>query len=307
MITRFFSTSKPIHLVLTILFACILFFLVRKDLFVDGFSIAILFKQLGFFLLVLVSIALLSFMVNKNTLTQGNNYAILFFVLLIAMLPATLQYNNILWSNVFILLALRRIISLKSNLNIKKKLLDASIWITIASLLYFWSILFFALIFAALFLFAIPNIKNWVIPFIGVAIVVIITLAFSIVTTNTLDDFSWYIEPLDYDLSAYNNRQSIIAITLIVSLGLWALFFYIRSIKDKLKSLRAAHVLIMYAALTAIIIIGVAPGKNGSEFLFLFAPLAIIMSNFIETVTENWFAEIYIWLLIAVPIIGLVL
>ena len=246
-------------------------------------------------------------MVNKNALTQKNSYAILFFVLLVAMIPSTLKYNNVLLANFFILLALRRIISLKSNLNIKKKLLDASIWIMVASLFYFWSFLFFALIFAALFLFAIQDIKNWFIPFIGILIVVVLILSYSILIQNTLEDFSWYIKPLDYDVSSYNNIQTIIAITLILSLGVWAIFFYIKSLKDKLKALRSAHILIMYSAIIAIIIIGIAPSKNGSEFLFLFVPLAIIMSNFIEGVAELWFGELFIWLLMATPLVYLAL
>lgn len=307
MITRFFSTSKPIHLVLTTLLASIIFFLVRKDLFIDSFSILLLFKQLGFFIVLFASIALLSFMVNKNTLTQKNSYAILFFALLVAMLPSTLKYNNVLLSNFFILLALRRIISLKSNLNVKKKLLDASIWIMIASLFYFWSFLFFALIFAALFLFAIQDVKNWFIPFIGIAVVAVFILLYSILFQNTLDDFSWYVKPLDYDVSSYNTSQTIIAITLIISLGIWSVFFYLKSLKDKLKALRSAHILIMYSALIAVIIIGVGPNKNGSEFLFLFVPLAIIMSNFIERVSELWFGELFIWFLIATPIVCLAL
>jgi len=307
MITRFFSTSKPIHLVLTSLFACILFFLVRKDLFMESFSLMILLKQIGFFIVFFASIALLTFMVNKNTLTQKNSYAILFFVLLVAMMPRTLKFDNVLWANFFILLALRRIISLKSNLNVKKKLLDASIWIMIASFFYFWTILFFALIFAALFLFAIQEIKNWFIPFIGILVVVIITLAYSVLSQHILDDFSWYIRPIDYDISSYNSSQNIIAITLIFSLGIWATFFYIKSLKDKLKALRSAHILIMYGAIIAAIIIGIAPHKNGSEFLFLFVPLAIIMSNFIQSVSEHWFGELFVWLLMATPILCLVL
>ena len=307
MITRFFSRSKPIHLVLTALFALFLFFWMRKDQLVDALSIGLILEQLGMYIVVFGSIALLSFMVNKNTLTLRNNFAILLFVLLIAMMPFGLKDNSILWSNFFVLLALRRIISLKSNINVKKKLLDASIWISIASLFYFWSILFFGLIFGALFLFAIPNLKNWSIPFIGIAIVAIIATSYSIITTGTIDDFSWFIQPLNYDFSNYNNLQSIIAITLILSLGIWALFFYIRSISDKPKALRSAHILVMYAALTGLIIIGVTPQKNGTEFLFLFAPLAIVMANYLEAVSDRWFGELFVWLIICSPIVALLL
>jgi hypothetical protein len=45
-----------------------------------------------------------------------------------------------------------------------------------------------------------------------------------------------------------------------------------------------------------------APNKNGSEFLFIFAPLAIIITNYIESIKETWFAEVFVWLLIITPI-----
>jgi hypothetical protein len=45
----------------------------------------------------------------------------------------------------------------------------------------------------------------------------------------------------------------------------------------------------------------VAPNKNGSEFIFMFAPLAVIMTNYIESIKEEWFAELFIWILILTP------
>jgi hypothetical protein len=45
------------------------------------------------------------------------------------------------------LLALRRLISLQSMKASKEKIFDASLWVFIASLFHFWSILFIVLIF----------------------------------------------------------------------------------------------------------------------------------------------------------------
>ena len=57
------------------------------------------------------------------------------------------------------MLALRRLISLQSKLDIKKKLFDAAFWITIATLFYFWSMLFFALVIVALIYYSQNDIK----------------------------------------------------------------------------------------------------------------------------------------------------
>lgn len=121
MIARFFSTSKPIHLVLVTLYAFIIFCFVRfnsfsKSMNFKEFSIALLL-----FLVVFISISVLAFFVTKNNLTQRNSYKILFYSLFLAIIPATLEDNYILISNLFIILALRRIFSLRNNLRVKKK------------------------------------------------------------------------------------------------------------------------------------------------------------------------------------------
>jgi putative effector of murein hydrolase LrgA (UPF0299 family) len=61
------------------------------------------------------------------------------------------------------------------------------------------------------------------------------------------------------------------------------------------------------AALIAIAIIIISPQKTGAEFIFLFAPLSVIIANYMEIIPEKWFKEILIWILILVPVVNLVL
>ncbi len=307
MITRFFSTSKPIHLVLVAIFAFILFSLERYNTIKTTLNLRTLVVELGMFLVAFASISIFAFFVNKNNLSQRNSYKILFYVLLVAIIPATFKYDNILMSNLFVLLALRRLFSLRTNLKVKKKVFDAAIWITVATLFYFWAILFFPLIFAALLLFGNTQLKNWFIPIIGFLCVLIIFLSFSIITTNTFGDISNFILPLDYNFSHYNTLEFIVGITIILSFAIWSTFYYLRSFKEKQKIYKSSHVLVLYTTFIALIIIIISPDKNGSEFLFLLAPLSIILSNYIERVSELWFAEIFIWLLIVTPVVKLML
>ncbi|NND51950.1 MAG: hypothetical protein HKN54_06060 [Flavobacteriaceae bacterium] len=301
MITRFFSTSKPIHLVLVALYALIIFLFMRFGSISEGLNLKSILIQTGMYLVVFASISIFAFFVNKNNLTQRNSYKILFYALLIAIIPFSLQTNSILISNLFVLMALRRIFSLRNNLRVKKKLFDAAFWITLAAFFHFWAILFFALIFAALLLYSITQLKNWFIPITGFLTVVILYLSYAIISTNSFGDLFSFIDAIDYNYSPYNSLGLIIGMTIILSFTIWSTFYYLRSFKDKQKMHRASHVLVLYVAAVSIVIILISPSKNGSEFIFLFAPLSIIMANYIEGMSEKWFAEIFIWIMIVTP------
>jgi len=306
MITRFFSTSKPIHLVLVSFFVLGLFLAVRLGYYSEGISTLQIFKELTLYGITLLSIFVLSFFVNKNNLTKQNSFKILLFSLLLASVPSTMQYGTIIVSNVFILFAIRRIISLRSNLHIKKKLFDAAFWIALASLFYFWSILFLILVFASLIFYSIGQSNNWMIPFTGIVTVILIIVSYNIITENTYGDIYNYIDGIGFDFSTYNTPNLATSIIVISLLGLWTLFFYVKKLQDKSRALRPSFILILIALIIGIAIVLLSPNKNGSEFIFLFAPLAIIITNYIESIKKVWIAEIFIWLLIITPIFQLV-
>ena len=94
----------------------------------------------------------------------------------------------------------------------------------------------------------------------------------------------------------------IIGIAILASLGLWSLLSYIRNLKSKIRRERPSHVLVIIAFLIGVVIVLIAPNKIGSEFIFIFAPLSIIIANYIESIKEQWFAELFIWILILTPI-----
>lgn len=303
MITRFFSTSKPIHLVLVAIFSFLVFIFSRIQVLILDLNLSKIILNLGLFVVLLISISALAFFVSKNNLTLRNSYKILFFGLLLAIIPESIAQNHQLISNLFILLALRRLFSLRTNLRVKKKLFDAAFWITIAALFHFWSILFFALIFGSLLLFTIANLKHWIIPFTGLLSVFIIASAYFLIRDDSLLGLYEFIEPFSLDFSSYNDPSFIVRITVVISFSIWATFFYIKDLNNKPKQFRSSHILVIHTLIIAVLVALLSPLKNGSEFLFLFAPIAIIMSNFIEGVSEKWFSEIYIWLLILTPVV----
>ena len=307
MITKFFNTSKPIHFVIVLIYLLVQFLILRLEALKDSFSIVLLAKQLVIFTIVISSIFMLDFFVRKNYLTLKNSYKILIYSLLLTIFPIVFKDTSILVANFFVLLAFRRMISIRSRINVKKKLFDAAFWIGVAALFYFWAILFFALIISTLILFSIAQAKNWLIPFAGLLAILILIVTYSFVLNDDFSHLFNYLKSTSFDFTAYNNPQLIIAMTIVTSLGLWALFFYVKNLKEKTRANKPSFILVIIAMFIGIAIMVVAPNKNGSEFIFGLAPLAIVITNYLETIKERWFAEIFIWILIVTPLAYLLL
>ncbi|WP_298499183.1 DUF6427 family protein [uncultured Algibacter sp.] len=307
MITSFFNKSRPLYFAIVFFITLLAFIFARVGKVHEAISIDFVIQQIVLFFILFGSILLLNFIVNKNSLTNNNNYEILLFSLFLLFITQSTSNSNIILSNFFVLLGLRRIVSLRSLNNTKKKLFDAAFWIAIAAIFYFWSILFFVLIVLSLVLYTDNNIRHWIIPFLGVTTVFIITSCFSLVVyDNFLGVFNQSTK-ISYDFSNYNSIQYLIAITLLISFGIWSSMFYLKNIKKKKKAFRASFKTIIIAAIIGFLIVIQAPDKNGSEFLFLFAPLAIIIANYIEVIQEKWFKEVFLAVLILVPFLLLML
>jgi hypothetical protein len=223
------------------------------------------------------------------------------------MFPQAMKYLDLLLANLFVLFALRRLISLHSKLHIKKKLFDAAFWITIATLFYFWSILFFALVIVALIYYSQNDIKNIIIPFVGVVAVLVLLLVYNILVHDVYIRSSNFQRYASLDFTPYNTKESIIKFTVLFTSLVWILIYFFRTLPDKNKKLRPSYFIMAWASVIAILVAIIAPDKNGSEFLFLFAPFSIIMANYIEVISERWFKEVFVVLLIITPIITLLL
>lgn len=303
MITSLFSKSKLLNFIIVFLIMLLAFVLGNSGS-ID--SSVILGKAILLFVCFL-TILVLNFIVSKNSLTQNNNYQILFFSLFLLALPNATANGNILLANIFLLFALRRLITLRSQISVEKKLFDAAFWIAIASLFYFWSVLFFILIIITLLLYTDNKIRHWIIPFVGIATVYIISVSVSIVWYDDFLEIFNTNPSVSYDFSSYNSPQYFITITMLFSFGLWSSIFYLKSIKQKKKAFRPSFKVILFTAIISFFITVLAPQKNGSEFLFMFAPIAIIITNYVETIQEKWFKEVFVAIIVLVPFMLLLL
>ncbi len=191
MLTSFFGKSNPVNYLILGVFIIIGYLLgglsgSETELTPLGILEQVFFVSVG-----LLSIMLLDFIVQKNALTRNNTYAILFFGCFMAMIPTVFLNADVLLANFFLLLAVRRIISLKNDKNSEKKILDASLWITVASFFYFYSLLFFVPLWLAIVQKPNSSYKQMLVPFAGFFAAIIINVAYHLLV---FDSFLWFFE-----------------------------------------------------------------------------------------------------------------
>jgi hypothetical protein len=308
MFSSFFNKSKPIHIALvcgliTIVFVLVEFSLFRRDIREFNWY----FEQLLIFLVLIFTVFVVDFIIGRNKLTSKNSFSLLFFALAVTAIPATVLNLDILMANVFLLFAIRRLISLRSQKENIKKLFDATFWICIASLFYYWALLFLLLIPIALLLFKIGNIKYWLIPITAIITVAILYACYALI--YQIDLITFYNEKtlFSFDFSGWANQKTIISLALMLAYFLWASVFYFGKIRAISRNLKPPYYLIFIVAVLSVLLTLIVPGKSGAEWLFFLMPFSIILANYIQDITEVWFKESLIIAFLLLPFLGLVL
>ena len=298
MIASVFSKTRPFnYLVIGILS---LFFFILKMISIEKPATDWIFyaEQFGLFVLIFSSLAILNFIALKNGLTKNNNYALFLFFIFLLFFSSTLQNKNIVISNFLLLLALRRLISLKSLISTKEKIFDASFWILLAALFHFWSILYIVLVFIAIILHVSKDYRNWIIPFIALfAVTILFFLTNSLLDNSLLSNLlgKTYVS---FNFYYFDNIYQRIALALFSSISVFFFVSHIFDIPNKALNLQSSHKTILFSYILGVGIYILSANKNNGSLAFCFAPLAIMGANLIEKIESNLIREIVVYALV---------
>ena len=299
MIANFFNQTKPINfLVLSLL--VLLIFLSSLIQGYEGETSLFFFVKYGLFLLAaILSVFVLNFIIRKNALCEDNSYSLLFYILLWGMFPNSLLNGGVFVSNFILLFAFRRLYSLRSPLRTQEKIFDSAFWIGIASIFYLWSFLFLLLVYAAIWLFRRADWKNIWIPIVGYITPVFLAFTYLL----AFDDVERFMQIWTFDfrldVSLYNSFDFLWPIVFTGLLLLFSIYPTTRkSLLAKIDFKSTWQLLIVHLAVSLIVIL-IAPEKDGSEFSFLFFPLTLVFANFLQILEKYWIKEgiIYLFLL----------
>lgn len=303
MLTSFFGNSKPVNVIIVISFMTIAFFMAHLGNFSTDLSWQHFAQTIGLWLVYLTTMFVLNFIAQKNDLTKRNAYRIVIFAAFTAALPSALIQPRILISGLIILLALRRIISLRSGLAIERKLFDASFWIAIASLFYFWAIAFYIVLFFGVMVFVSHNVRYWLIPFLGSLCVAILTYCYVLYMGSDASFFLDYLDGISFDFSAYNSPQVLVVTAFFLAIFIWSVFNYILEMKNASLKLRPIYALVLALSAVSLLIVTVTSQKTGAAWYFFIPSLSVITTTYLEKAKGILFKELLLWLIIGLPFV----
>ncbi|WP_283640758.1 DUF6427 family protein [Mesonia mobilis] len=280
------------------------YFLVANFFIAEAsYSLAEIFSKIGLLIAYLFLMVLINFIVKRNEVTKKNTFTIFLFAVFTVIFLPILQAEEIIIASVFILLALRRIVSLRSGLYIKRKIFDASFWIGIAFLFYPESIWFLFLPFIGILFYALQDFKNWLIPFFALISVFILKTSFNLLV------FDQFFNPISYfsypslDFTSYHQFSILIPLSVLLAFTLWSLFTYFKTIQKATRKTKYTLYIITITWLLSIFVVIFSNKKNGAELLFFILPVCVIGANYFEQKGEKWLKEILLISLLVLTLI----
>ena len=299
MITSVFKKSTPLNLILVVILMLVFFLLYQIQDLTWTDSLVSILKKSGLFLVLLGSVFITNFVAKRNGLSKDSSYTIFFYFLFLLFFPSVLNNVNLVASNFFVLLALRRLISLQSLKASKEKIFDASLWIFLATLFHFWSIIFILLVFISIITHVSRDYRNWILPFIALFIVGILFLIYA--TVFDLDVIEYIIKSvqINFEIDYFTNSYQNGALSIYATIALFFLVSMFNSLSNRPQLLHTSFNKIIISFFIGALIFLVSSNKSNELLLFTFAPLAVMATAHIEIPQEKLTQEIVMYVLIA--------
>ena len=298
MITSVFKKSTIVNYSLIVVLLVLFFFLYQISDALNAHAVNGISRTATLLVLLISSFFLINFTVKKNNLTKDSSYTIFFFLLFLLIFPSVFGNMSLLFANFFLLLAIRRLISLQTLKAPKEKIFDASMWIFIASLFHFWCVLFILLVYISIFFHVSRDYRNWLLPFVAFFATVVIFLVAALVLDPTWITHIVNQTQTNFELDYFTNNYQNIALSFFVVIALYFLLSMMMSLTHKPLILQASYKKMIFGFLIGVTIFLISPEKNNTTLIFTFMPLSVMCTNNIEYSQNRMYQEIVLLLLI---------
>jgi|GEM_PF-457402 len=303
MIQSIFGKTKPINFIIVLTFLFFFYWLVDFLFIERTFDTGQILFQFIVLAALMFSFFILNFIVKRNKMTGVNSFALLFYVLLMVLFPETILDNYAVGCSFFMLLALRRLIAMRSMKNFKLKIFDATLLTMIASICYDWAVLYLFLIFIAIYIYEPKNIRNWIVPLAGIFVFFMIAYALSVLAGET--DF--LLNHYRFDFSLEKSRfmdlakssKRVIYVLLICISGLLSFLKLSKVGVGKIVTLR----LIALSFLIGLVLEVLLSGSEAHPLLLTFFPAVVFLTNYVESIKKPNIKEIVLMVSIVVPLL----
>ncbi|MBY0488045.1 MAG: hypothetical protein K2P85_12790 [Flavobacteriaceae bacterium] len=282
MITSVFKKSTPINYSFIGLLMILFFFVYQFQDTKWTNSLVEIGKKIGLLAVIFASLFISNFIVKKNALTKDSAYTLFFYFLFMLFFPNILNNYNLVLANFFILLSMRRLVSLQTLKAPKEKIFDAALWIFVASLFHFWAIIFILLVYISIIFHVSRDYRNWLIPFVALFVTVIIFVFYSLLIDKSAINTYLQSEVMNYRVDYFTNKYQNIALSIYAVFAVFFIFPSIFSLTNKPLNLQASYKKVLFAALFGIVIFIISNNKSNEVLIFTFLPMSIMATNTIE-------------------------
>ena len=254
------------------------------------------------FVLLFLSLLLLHQIDRWNELTDTKNcYSIAFFSIFVVLFPILFDKVKLVGANLLIIVALWRVLTLKTGEGIPQKLFDTSLLIICAGLLHPWALIFLLNVWISLLFYGAEKRRYWFIPLLAIITVSILLGAILLILQEPfpIDDFTKLITSDINNLLNFSSHSiaTTIAVCSLALLLVALAVYYFRSVYHSISSL----VVIQFLWIGLIVVF------LSKEVIYTFAPIAILFALYVEKIRVWWLKEIVLWSLLSMPGIGLLL
>jgi hypothetical protein len=300
MISSFFSKTKPINYAVALFFLLVFylsnFFIVKDEI---GNLVTIIF----FFMALLLQVFVVQEIVRTRKTTNATSFAMLFFVLLCMAIPKVISAKEVVFCNLFLILALNRLLALKSLTQVKQKIFDASLWICVASIFDPWALFFLVVVFLAVYVYGTKEFKNWLIPIVAISFFTLLITSFLSVTKNLEFLQNHYLITVAPDFfQDFVANFSLKPFLYIVAILTVIIVVFIKQGYQGVGRIVHLRLLLIYFLLSVLIFcIQNTTSNNYMILMYSFFPAAVFATNFLETIKRKRLKEVVLLVCLAVP------
>lgn len=307
MIASLFRKSTPFNYgLLTVI--VLLVFWTFAFLQADVVQSAIWFAERIFLMfIVFCGLFLVNFVAKKNGLTRDNSYALVFYLAFLLFFPHGMTDFNLAMANFFLMLAMRRLLSLHSSKASKEKIFDAALWIFIASLFHFWCIVFIGLVFLSILFHVSRDYRNWLLPFIALGVALVLFMFFSLSVYPGWIDALYRQTSVSFSIDYFESDAQNLALALFAPVLLFFASGMLLALSNRPLNLQTSYKKLFAGLFLAVAIYFISPDKSNQLLIFTFAPLAILSASFLEQTKNKIQREIMLGALVLLGMISFIM
>ena len=306
MISSLFGKTKPINYIIILVFLFGFYWIVHLFLFQKSYGPEELLRQGLILGCLMFTIFLVDFILKRNKLSKINSLALMYYILLIVVFPEVLMDSNVIFCNFFLLLSLRRILSLRSHKDIKLKLFDATLWIMVASLFFEWALLYLIFILVAIYFYEARNIRNWLVPLVAAITFVLITVAVLVLRNDPNFLFGHYDFEYGFNPVVFFEGGNGLILILYVFFVLFSGFMaYLKLGTIGIGKLVTMRLVLLFFVIG--LIINLLDASMGNHpILITFFSAIVFITTYVETIKKDRIREIVLLVSLILPFFVLI-